>query len=93
VGLTCGKNDRLSSKGGFSCTGDAAARSIEKARRLARRRRIVGNDRSRVIMLRRTLHEQSEVGEGVEAILYGWMDAYGSIRWEGPDMYTREGSR
>jgi len=52
VGLTYGKNGRLSSKGGFCCTGDADARSIEKARRLAGRRHMVGNDRSRLIMLK-----------------------------------------
>ncbi len=52
-----------------------------------------GNDRSRVIMLKRTLHEQSEAREGAGAILYRWMDAYGRSRWKGPDMYTREGGR
>jgi len=93
VGLIYVKNGRLSSKGGFCCTGDADARSIERARRLAGRRHMVGNDRSRVIMLRRTLHEQSEAREGAGAILYRWMDAYGRSRWKGPDMYTREGGR
>ncbi len=42
----------------------------------------------------RTLHKQSEAREGARAsLLYGRTDAYGSSRWKGPDMYTREGGR